>query len=273
MGKIGFTRWAFLISFFVGGILLPQQSYAQITIEMEQQGGIYYLQGKVNGLPLKFIFDTGASNVSLSLAEALFMLKNGYLDQNDIKGVSYAQIANGDIVENTEVLLKSIEIGGVAISNVKALISHNLSAPLLLGQSAIQKLGPIQLDKNKLIIQNGKNFKSEKAGKELYQRAFQLAEGGQYAASITTSEEALKYATDSNTKAYLYDNIAFCYRRMNNLDKAIDNANLALGEDLMAIQPAYNLGVYLFEAKRYEEAEKAFKAGAYAISTGSRNLW
>lgn len=258
MRKIELTKLAFLISFFVGGILSSQQVYAQVTVEMEQQGGIYYLQGKVNGLPLKFIFDTGASNVSLSLAEALFMLKNGYLDQNDIKGVSYAQIANGDIVENTEVLLKSIEIGGITISNVKALISHNLSAPLLLGQSAIQKLGPIQLDKNKLIIQNGKNFKSEKTGKELYQRAFQLAESGQYASSITTSEEALKYATDSNIKAYLYDNIAFCYRRMNNLDKAIYFANLALGEDLMAIQPAYNLGVFLFESKRYEEAEKAF---------------
>lgn len=259
MRKIVLTKLAFLISFFIGGILSPQQVHAQVTVEMEQQGGIYYLQGKVNGLPLKFIFDTGASNVSLSLAEALFMLKNGYLDQNDIKGVSYAQIANGDIVENTEVLLKSIEIGGITISNVRALISHNLTAPLLLGQSAIQKLGPIQLDKNKLIIQNGRNFKSEKAGKELYQRAFQLAESGQYSTSITTSEEALKYATEPNTRAYLYDNIAFCYRNMNNLDKAIDYDNLALGEDLMAIHPGYNLGVCLFEAERYEEAEKAFE--------------
>ena len=257
MRKIEFTKWAFFISFLVVGILSPQHLHSQVTVEMEQQGDIYYLQGKVNGLQLKFIFDTGASNVSLSLAEAIFMLKNGYLDQKDVKGVSYAQIANGDIVENTEVLLKSIEIGGVTISNVKALISHNLSAPLLLGQSAIQKLGPIQLDKNKLIIQNGKNFKSEKIGKELYQRAFQLAESGQYTSSISTSQEALKYATDSSIKAYLYDNIAFCYRRMNDLNKAIEYSNLALGEDLMAIQPAYNLGVYLFEAKRYEEAEKA----------------
>lgn len=258
MRKIEFAKWVFIISFFVGGILSPQHAFAQVTVEMEQQGGIYYLQGKVNGLPLKFIFDTGASNVSLSLAEALFMLKNGYLDQNDIKGVSYAQIANGDIVENTEVLLKSIEIGGITISNVKALISHNLDAPLLLGQSAIQKLGPIQLDKNMLIIQNGTNFKSEKTGKELFQKAFQLAESGQYASSITTSEEALKYTRDSNIRAYLYDNMGFCYKKMGELDKAIDCENLALYENLMAIQPAYNLGVYLFESNRYEEAKRAF---------------
>ena len=130
---------------------------------------------------------------------------------------------------------------------------------MLLGQSAIQKLGPIQLDKDKLIIQNGKNFKSEKTGKTLYQRAFQLAESGQYTASITTSEEALKYTTDQNTKAYLYDNMAFCYKRIGKLDKSIDCENLALGENLAAIQPAYNLGVYLFESNRYEEAENAFK--------------
>jgi clan AA aspartic protease (TIGR02281 family) len=259
MKKNEIMKWSILIVIFVGSILFPQNTQAQITVEMEQQNGIYYLQGKVNGLNLKFIFDTGASNVSLSLAEALFMLKNGYIARDDIKGGSYAQIANGDIVENTEVILKSIEIGGVTIYNVKALISHNLSAPLLLGQSAIQKLGPIQLDKDKLIIQNGKNFKSEKTGKTLYQRAFQLAESGQYTASITTSEEALKYTTDQNTKAYLYDNMAFCYKRIGKLDKSIDCENLALGENLAAIQPAYNLGVYLFESNRYEEAENAFK--------------
>ena len=52
---------------------------SQITIEMTPQGKVYSLPGKVNGLELNFIFDTGASDVHLSMTEAIFMLKNGYL--------------------------------------------------------------------------------------------------------------------------------------------------------------------------------------------------
>lgn len=133
----------------------------QVKVTMEKQGNVYYVPGKVNGLSMKFIFDTGASNVCLSLTEALFMLKNGYIKESDIGEKGYAQIANGNIVENTKVVLRNIEIGGVTIKDVAAVISNSLDAPLLLGQSAIQKLGPIQLDGNTLIIANGKNIPSE----------------------------------------------------------------------------------------------------------------
>lgn len=51
------------------------------------------------------------SDVSISLAEAVFMLKNGYLTKSDIKGSSYYQIANGDIVEGTTINLRTIKIG------------------------------------------------------------------------------------------------------------------------------------------------------------------
>lgn len=61
---------------------------------------------------MNFIFDTGASNVCLSLTEALFMYKNGILTDTDIIGKTQSQIADGSIVENTEVILHSIDVGG-----------------------------------------------------------------------------------------------------------------------------------------------------------------
>ncbi len=132
--------------------------FAQTRIIMQKEGGVYTVPCKVNGLPLKFIFDTGASNVTISLTEAVFMIKNGYLDKNDIYGSSYSQLANGEITENTEILLKEIEIKGLKLYNVRASIVHELNAPLLLGQSAIEKLGKIQLNGNELIVMsNGRN--------------------------------------------------------------------------------------------------------------------
>ena len=239
-------------------ILSVVSSFAQVTISMEKKGDVYYIPGKINGLPLKFIFDTGASNVYISLTEALFMLKNGYLSDSDFGNTSYSQIANGAIVENTEVLLKEIEIGPVKISNVKAMVSNTLEAPLLLGQSAIQKLGPIQLDGNKLIIANGKDLGSNEQAFKLYNQAYQDVEAGNYEEAITLSLKALEFATDQNLRAYLWDNMAWAYNHSGQKDKAIEALNKAVGEDIMAEQPAYNLGVFLFEENKFSDALRAF---------------
>lgn len=118
---------------------------------------------KVNGLNLKFIFDTGASDVSISMTEATFMLKNDYLKSDDIVGKSNYLDANGNINVGVNIILREIEIGGLKLTNVKASVVNNMKAPLLLGQSAISRLGTVQLDlkENTLTILNPKAALSE----------------------------------------------------------------------------------------------------------------
>mgnify|MGYP001172883333 CR=1 FL=1 len=134
----------------------PTDQNNKTKIKMEKKGGVYTMPCTVNGLRLNFIFDTGASNVSISLTEVLFMLKNGYLSNDDILGSEYYQIANGEITEGTKINLKQLTIGDIELYNVKAGVVHNLNAPLLLGQSALNKLGKIEFDysNNTLIIEN-----------------------------------------------------------------------------------------------------------------------
>lgn len=129
-----------------------QLSFGQTTIAMEKNGGVFSVPCSVNGLKLKFIFDTGASDVCISLTEAVFMLKNDYLKESDIIGSSYAQLANGEVTKNTKILIREIVFEGLIINNVSALVVHNLGAPLLLGQSAMAKLGKFQFDPNEGIL-------------------------------------------------------------------------------------------------------------------------
>ena len=124
----------------------------QVKVQMTKEHGVYTVPCKVNGLPLKFIFDTGASDISMSLTEAQFMLKNGMLSKQDIIGSSYSQIANGDIITNTKINLQVLEIGNIKIYDVRASIIHELEAPLLLGQSALEQLGGYQIVGNTLTI-------------------------------------------------------------------------------------------------------------------------
>jgi clan AA aspartic protease (TIGR02281 family) len=146
-------RFIFIV--FLFGMSICGNSQTKIT--MFKEGGVYTVPCKINGLPLKFIFDTGASDVTISLTEAMFMLKNGYLSKEDLGESVYYSIANGDISKGTEMNIKEIEFGGLKLYNIKASIVHETSAPLLLGQSAIEKLGKIQLEGNQLTILNGTN--------------------------------------------------------------------------------------------------------------------
>lgn len=128
---------------------------------MQKEGGVFTVPCYVNGLKLSFIFDTGASDVSISLTEALFMLKNGYLNHDDIIGKQNYIDATGKISVGTIINIKKIDFSGLTLYNIKASIVDELSAPLLLGQSAMTKLGRFIFDpiNGKLTILNDNEIK------------------------------------------------------------------------------------------------------------------
>ena len=119
-------------------------------------GGTFNVDCSVNGLALNMIFDTGASDVSISKVEADFMLKNNYLSMSDIKGKQYYQTADGGISEGTVITLKEVRIGDAVLHNVDASVVKSQKAPLLLGESVLQKFGTFTVDNinSKLIIKH-----------------------------------------------------------------------------------------------------------------------
>lgn len=122
-------------------------------VRMEKAGGVYLVPIKVNGLDLKFIFDTGASSICLSSAEALVMLRQGQITQDDFVGQQQFQDATGDISVGTIIRLHTVEIGGILLKNVEANIVDNIQAPLLLGQTALSKFGKVTINYNNNTIE------------------------------------------------------------------------------------------------------------------------
>ena len=235
-------------------------SNAQVVISMEKRGGVYYLPGKINGLELQFVFDTGASNVYLSMTEALFMVKNGYLSPDDFTGkVSQSLVANGSIEENMEVVLREIELGGIILKNIKANVSQQFDTPLLLGQTVIQELGPIQLDGNKLIITTKNAQRDNDSLKEMTDRVFKLAEYGDLDESLKLSLEVVAKTKDPIVLSRVYDNMGYIYISKGDLTNAAESFKKATENDPSNIQPEYNYGVALFEQEQYEKAAKVFK--------------
>lgn len=115
-------------------------------IRMVKENGVYYVPIEVNGLNLRFIFDTGASSISISSAEAVVMYRQGLITDDDILGASQMQDATGGISTGVVVNLRSVKIGDIILNNIQATVVDNIQAPLLLGQTALSKFGKVSLD-------------------------------------------------------------------------------------------------------------------------------
>ena len=121
-------------------------------LEMEQEDGVKYVWIEINGIRLRFIFDTGASSICISPSEARVLLRQGTLTEEDFLGTEYFQDATGRISEGTRVNLRSVTIGNQELENVEATIIDNENAPLLLGQTVLERFGNIEIDNEQGII-------------------------------------------------------------------------------------------------------------------------
>lgn len=136
---------------------MPEKEETVTEIAVKRNpGGTFEIPCDINGLPLQMVFDTGASDVSISSVEANFMFKNGYISEKDIKGKRYYQTADGQLSEGVTITLREVKIGDAVLHNVDASVVKSQKAPLLLGQSAMERFGTITIDNqnNKLIIKH-----------------------------------------------------------------------------------------------------------------------
>ncbi|MFV0182697.1 retroviral-like aspartic protease family protein [Empedobacter falsenii] len=116
------------------------------VLQMEVQNGVRYVWIEINGIKLKFIFDTGASSICISSAEAVVLFRQGLLQEEDIIGTQSFQDATGRISEGTKINLREVKIGDIVLENIEATVIDNVNAPLLLGQSVLERFGSIEID-------------------------------------------------------------------------------------------------------------------------------
>ena len=192
---------------------------AEVRIQMEKEAGVYKVPCEVNGLKMKFIFDTGAANVCISLTYAEMMLENGYLYESDFKGTSQATLADGSIIDNVVVNLRSVEIGGQTIENVTAIVVPTQNAPLLLGQSVIQRLGKVSIDGDYLVIHNA-NIYTEDEIADISEKAYDLFENKVYSEALKCYRIVFDFWGEDTNPWVLYS-MGVCYSNLDDDDSAM----------------------------------------------------
>ncbi|MCQ0092775.1 TIGR02281 family clan AA aspartic protease [Roseovarius sp. M141] len=108
----------------------------------------YYLDAQVNGAPVRFVVDTGASDIVLSRADAIRV----GLHPDGLAFTGQANTANG-MVRTAPVRLDSFVVGGVTDQDLRAVVNDGDLEESLLGMRYLQRFSNMQISNGTLVLE------------------------------------------------------------------------------------------------------------------------
>ncbi|MDG1130896.1 aspartyl protease [Rhodobacteraceae bacterium EhC02] len=109
--------------------------------------GHYYMTVQVNGADIRFLVDTGASDIYLSRQDA----ERAGLDPANLAFIGSAMTANGP-VRTAPVRLDSIRLGGIEDRGLRAFVNEGEMRESLLGMTYLQRFSSVEIRQGALIL-------------------------------------------------------------------------------------------------------------------------
>ena len=110
--------------------------------------GHYYLTLDINDTPVRFVVDTGATSMVLTLSDA----RRIGLADDDLIFFSEAMTANGP-VRTAPVRLEDVALGPFQDSNVRAFVNEGEMSKSLLGMDYLNRFARLEIASGKLILE------------------------------------------------------------------------------------------------------------------------
>ncbi|KIC19194.1 retropepsin-like aspartic protease family protein [Leisingera sp. ANG-DT] len=128
----------------------PQQSVAMDAGRVEvprSPDGHYYLTLEVNGAPVEFLVDTGASQVVLNERDA----QSAGIDTGNLAYLGRASTANGE-VRTASVWVDEISLGGITDKDLRVWVNQGELDQSLLGMGYLQRWSSIEIRNGALVL-------------------------------------------------------------------------------------------------------------------------
>lgn len=118
----------------------------RIAIDRSLNGG-YEAHVEVNGHPVRFLVDTGATDIVLSMEDA----QRIGLNPETLIFDSSASTANG-VVKIADVILAEITLGEVTERDVRASVNSGALHASLLGMSYLDRFARIEIERDQMLL-------------------------------------------------------------------------------------------------------------------------
>ena len=109
-------------------------------------GGHFWTEARIEGRPVRFLVDTGATGVVLTEADA--SRAGIYVNRNDYEIVG-TQVAG--TVRGKRVLLREVRVGHKRVTDVEAVVIEGATISLL-GQSFLTRAGTVEMQGDRMTL-------------------------------------------------------------------------------------------------------------------------
>ena len=119
----------------IGGSYAPPKDFPKVSI-WPTSAGMYNVVGSINGYPVNFLVDTGATLIAMNKREA----KRLGIDYLVVGEPGFSSTASG-VVRTYYVLLDKVRVGDIELKNIRAgVIDADFPTEVLLGMSFLGRL-------------------------------------------------------------------------------------------------------------------------------------
>ena len=129
----------------------PRQSLAQdgaqVVVPMSRDGH-FYLTLEVNGVPIRFVVDTGATEVVLTAADAARI----GIPPDELAFTGRAFTANG-MVATAPVRLDRVVLGGIVDEGLRAVVNQGDLTESLLGMSYLNRFARLEISRGQMVLE------------------------------------------------------------------------------------------------------------------------
>lgn len=140
----------------LAALLTAYYAEAQTVIKLNPESdGVYTLNATLNGVGVRTYYTEESWFASVSSTTYLFLYENGYIDPNDVKGMTVLKMPDGSTVKAGSFIIRNLKIGNVIVKDLPAFVIKKQSVPLVVGNSSFDCFGEVVLKNNELLIYDG----------------------------------------------------------------------------------------------------------------------
>ena len=148
----------------IGGILLAASSLqAQSVVTLQDTGekDVYTIETTVNGVGVRTYYTEENWFVSMSTTTYLFLYENGYIHDEDVKGLTTLKMPDGSSSKGAAFVIRKLKLGDhILVTDIPAFVVKKQTVPLIIGSSAFESLGEVIREGNKIVIGDLENVES-----------------------------------------------------------------------------------------------------------------
>ena len=132
---------------------LAAQAQSVVTLQPAGEDGRYTIETSVNGVGVRTYYTEENWFVSMSTTTYLFLYENGYIDDEDVKGITTLKLPDGSSSKGAAFVIRNLKVGDhILVTDIPAFVVSKQTVPLIIGSSAFESLGDVTREGDKIVI-------------------------------------------------------------------------------------------------------------------------